>query len=1042
MLKPVNPKQNFVVLEHEMLDFWAKHKIFAKLQQQLKGKKTWSFLDGPITANNPMGVHHAWGRTLKDLFQRYFAMRGFDQRWQNGFDCQGLWVEVEVEKELKFKTKKDIEKYGVGEFVEKCKERVRKYSAIQTKQSIRLGQWMDWDNSYYTMSDENNFAIWHFIKTCFERGDLYKGRDSVPWCPRCGTAISQHEILSEEYKQLKHKAIFFKLPIIERPGEQFLVWTTTPWTIPANVALAVNPEFDYGVYAKDGEKLIMLAELAAKVLGKDWKEVEKNSGAKLAGLHYRGPFDNLPRVQEAKKTNEKTFHSVVDGKDLVTAEEGTGIVHIAPGAGTEDFLLGKEKKLPVIDVIDESAGYLDQLGSFSGQNAKNKPEIILDYLKKQKTHYFKVEEYTHRYPTCWRCKDELVWRVVDEWYISMDKLRHQMMAVSKKINWIPSFGLDRELDWLKNMHDWLISKKRYWGLALPIWECQCGHFEVIGSREELQKKAVAGWTEFDGHSPHKPWIDAIKIKCPKCGKSVSRIPDVGNPWLDAGIVPFSTMGYFRDKEYWKKWFPADFISESFPGQFKNWFYSLIAMSTALEDTNPFQTVLGYATVKDEKGEEMHKSKGNAIWFDDAAEKIGVDVMRWMYCAQQPELNLRFGYHVADEVRRKLLLLWNVYVFFVTYANIDQPKLTLVRQAPKHKLDRWILSALHELVAQTNQSLKKYDQATVVAKTEKFIDSLANWYVRRSRRRFWKSESDSDKAEAYQVLYTVLMTLSKLLAPFIPFLTESIYQNLKGGNDPESIHLTEYPEADKTLIDAKLNREMELVLQVVRLGRAAREHGKVKVRQPLGKIMVVGGRITDDLSDQVKEELNIKQLEFISGAEEYAKKKVKLNFPLLGKKYGPALPEIQKEMNKGYQKDEAGRLKLGRFTLETGEYSEGLEAKPGFAVVQEAGTTVVLNLDITPELQAEGLAREMIRLIQDMRKEADYNVADRIRISVTTADSAVTGMLANAKLREYISKEVLAQDISLSALADRINPDLEKEQKLTPGGVTNVGISRG
>lgn len=1041
MFDPVNPKQNFVALEHEMLDFWAKHKIFSKLQRQLKGKKSWSFLDGPITANNPMGVHHAWGRTLKDLFQRYFAMRGYDQRWQNGFDCQGLWVEVEVEKELKFKTKKDIEKYGIDKFVEKCKERVQKYSDIQTKQSIRLGQWMDWDNSYYTMSEENNFAIWHFLKACHERGDLYKGRDSVPWCPRCGTAISQHEILSEEYKQLTHRAVYFKLPIEERAGEQFLVWTTTPWTIPANVALAVNPDFDYGVYAKDGEKLILLAGLVSQVLGKGWQEVEKIPGTKLVGLHYRGPFDDLERVREAKQTNEKSFHSVVDSQDLVTAEEGTGIVHIAPGAGTEDFLLGKEKKLPVIDVIDESAVYLDKLGEFVGQNAKDNPAIILDYLKKQKKYYFKVEEYTHRYPTCWRCKDELVWRVVDEWYISMDKLRHQMMTVSKKINWIPGFGLERELDWLKNMHDWLISKKRYWGLALPIWECSCGHFEVIGSRDELKKKAVTGWNQWEGHSPHKPWIDAVKIKCPKCGQLVSRVPDVGNPWLDAGIVPFSTMGYFRDKKYWEKWFPADFICESFPGQFKNWFYSLIAMSTALEDTNPFKTVLGYATVKDEKGEEMHKSKGNAIWFDDAAEKIGVDVMRWMYCTQQPELNLRFGYHAADEIRRKLLLLWNVYVFFTTYANIDQPKLGLKDQAPKHKLDRWILSALHELIAMTNQSLARYDQASVVAKTEKFIDNLANWYVRRSRRRFWKSESDSDKAEAYQVLYTVLITLSKLLAPFIPFLTEAIYQNIKQKNDLESIHLTEYPQANERLIDAKLNREMELVLQVVRLGRAAREKGKVKVRQPLGVAMVSGKKIATDLVDQIKEELNVKKLEFITSTDQYVAKKLKLNFPLLGKKYGPALKEIQMALTSGYRLDESGNLKLGRFTLLPGEFSEVWEAQSGFAAVSEGGTVVVLDLEITPELQAEGLAREMIRVIQDMRKEADYQVSDRILVAVTTTEAPVQALLKNTSLRQYIAKEVLAKEVLETETADRISPDLEKEINFTPEGMTNLNIKR-
>ncbi len=1040
MFNKVDPKQDFAKQEHTVLDFWDKQKIFNKLRDKNKGKEKWSFLDGPITANNPMGVHHAWGRTLKDLWQRYKAMKGFDQRFQNGFDCQGLWVEVEVEKELGFKDKKEIEAYGLDKFVEKCKERVRKYSGIQTKQSIRLGQWMDWDNSYYTMSEENNFAIWHFLKTCHEKKYLYKGKDSVPWCPRCGTAISQHEILTEEYKQLTHKSVFFKLPIVEKPGEYFLVWTTTPWTIPANVALAVHPELEYGVFEKSGEKLIIVKSLAKKVLGKEWKEVGTISGKELEGLHYKGPFDDLKRVQDAKAENPETFHSVIASEDLVTDEEGTGIVHIAPGCGAEDFVLGKEKKLPVIDVINESATYLDDLGEFSEQNAKNEPEIILDYLKKQAKHFLKIESYTHRYPTCWRCKSELVWRVVDEWYISMDELRHKMMTVTKKIDWRPEFGLKRELDWLKNMHDWMISKKRYWGLALPIWECECGHFEVIGSRKELEEKAVEGWEKFDGNTPHRPWIDEIKIKCSKCDKKISRVPDVGNPWLDAGIVPFSTLKYFEDKKYWQEWFPPKFITESFPGQFKNWFYSLIAMSTVLEDTNPFETVLGYASVKDDKGEEMHKSKGNAIWFDDGAEEIGVDVMRWLYSRQQPELNLRFGTKSTDDVRRKILLLWNVYSFFVTYANIDKPKLELVTKPPKHKLDIWIMSALHDLIKQANTSLDDFDSHTVIFKAEKFVDDLANWYVRRSRRRFWKSESDTDKAEAYNVLYTVLMTLTKTLAPFVPFLTESIYQNLKQEGDPESVHLNDYPEADEKLIDSELNDQMARVLKIVQLGRAVREKNQAKVRQPLSKAYFTGGEIAEDLLEQIKSELNVKDVEAIKSVDEYAEKRMKLNFKILGKKYGEKMKDIQAAMQKGHKLNDDGVLEVGEFVLEPGEFSEDFSAKDGFGVAEEGGVAVVLDLEITEELKLEGLAREFVRVIQDMRKEAGYDVSDKILVSWTSSDADVHKVFDDAKLREYIEKEVLAKEVLETKTTDRISPDLAKEVELE-GKIINFNIKK-
>jgi len=855
---------DFPQIEQRILKFWKENKIFDKLREKIKGEKPWSFLDGPITANNPMGVHHAWGRTYKDLFQRYKAMQGYDERFQNGFDCQGLWVEVEVEKELGFKTKKDIEGYGIDKFVEKCKERVKKYSKIQTEQSIRLGQWMDWDNSYYTMSDENNYAIWGFLKKCHEKKYLYKGRDSVPWCPRCGTAISQHEILTEEYKEITHEAIYFKLPILDPnfKGVYFLVWTTTPWTIPANVALILNPDFDYGLFEDKKEKVILLKELGEKILsGASLKKIYK--GKELSGLRYQASFDDLPRVKEAEKENPETFHTVVLDKDLVTAIEGTGIVHCAPGAGEEDFKIGQKEKLPVIAVIDESAVYLDGMESFSGKNAKTNPELIFDYLKEYKggEFFFKTEKYTHRYPTCWRCKTELVWRVVDEWYISMEKLRKPLVDVTKKIKWIPDFGLERELDWLKNMHDWMISKKRYWGLALPIFECECGNFEVVGSKEELEKMAIEGWDKFENHSPHRPWIDEVKIKCSKCGKSVSRIPDVGNPWLDAGIVPFSTMKYDSDHSFWKKWFPVEFVCESFPGQFKNWFYSLIVMSTVLEGTAPVKTIFGFASVRDEKGEEMHKSKGNAIWFDEAVEKIGADPMRWMYSRQNPAYNLNFGYADANETKGKLLTLYNIFTFFSTYVKNDEIPEEMKSES-KNILDKWIISRFNNLVGKVTENLDSYNASSSVLAIEEFFnDDLSLWYLRRSRERF--HEEAEGRKEAIGTLYHSLVGLLKIIAPVMPFFAEEMYQQLKTGKGPESVHLFEWPKANKKHIDGDLEKKMIKIREIVNLALAERVSLGIKVRQPLAKLKIKNQDLIkeEELLELIKDEVNVKEIVF-------------------------------------------------------------------------------------------------------------------------------------------------------------------------------------
>jgi isoleucyl-tRNA synthetase len=968
---------DFPEVEQKILKYWKENKIFEKLRKKNQGKKPWSFLDGPITANNPMGVHHAWGRTYKDLFQRYKAMQGFDQRFQNGFDCQGLWVEVEVEKELGFKTKRDIENYGIDKFVQMCKERVWKYSKIQTEQSIRLGQWMDWENSYYTMSDENNYSIWHFLKTCWQKGLLYKGRDVVPWCWRCGTAISQHEILTEEYKEISHKAIYFKLPIIGRRNTFFLVWTTTPWTLPANVALAVHPEFEYAeIENEKGEIFILLKEKASLI--PQGKILKIFKGEDLIKLKYEGLFDELPAVKESLREYQ---HGVILWKD-VSLQEGTGIVHTAPGCGQEDFQLSKEMKIPVINPLDDESRYLGGFGFLTGKHVTEVRDLIFEDLER-KGRVFKIEDYLHRYPTCWRCKSELIFRLVDEWYIAMGEpaeskaknqkstsLRDDLIEVAKSITWIPEFGLEREIDWLKNMQDWLISKKRYWGLALPIYECPCGNFEVIGSKEELKERAVEGWDKFEGNSPHRPWVDNVKIKCSKCNQIISRIPDVGNPWLDAGIVSFSTLidpetkkvSYFDDKIYWKKWFPADLICESFPGQFKNWFYSLIVMSTVLENNPPSKTIFGYATVRDEKGEEMHKSKGNAIWFDEAVEKIGADPMRWMYARQNPADNLKFGYNVANEIKRKLLILWNSYSFFETYVSKKEFSIfnDQFSNEPKNLLDKWIVSKINNLIKKVTDNLDKYNAGvTTLAIEYFFIEDLSLWYIRRSRKRLQKPENEKEKKEATEIFYYVLINLVRLIAPIMPFFAEYVYQNLKSEKMPESIHLFDWPKVQENLIDEELEAKMDRVREIVNLGLQQRASLGIKVRQPLALLKVqnlkskVQIQNSKELLGLVKEELNVKDIIFDE--------------------------KIEKE--------------------------------------------VELDTTITNDLKEEGILREIIRNIQAMRKKAGFKPGDKILVQYS-GEREISEILE--KNKKFILEETKAENFGKVA---RLGESIDQQKEI-------------
>ena len=1098
MIKKVDPQVDFIKLEHSVLDFWEKNDIFNKRIALNKGKPPWSFIDGPITANNPMGVHHAWGRTIKDMMNRYKAMNGFELRYQNGFDCQGLWVEVEVEKELGFKSKRDVEEYGIEKFVNLCKDRVRKYSAIQTEQSKRLGYWMDWDNSYYTMSDENNYTIWSMLKKLFEDDKIYRGMDVVPWSGKSGTSYSQMEII-EGRKLVAHESVFVRFPILDRKNEYLLVWTTTPWTLTSNVIAAVNVNLEYvKLRAADGSlyyfakenlefqrlekqfsdkkqwiegvpKLKTISQIFKERGGYELEGTVK--GSELVGLKYSGPFDDLEAQSElggypftddklkSKGINGVNTHQVIDagkdsiGNDIVVAGEGTGIVHMAPGCGDVDYKIGKKLGFINIAPLDTEAKFMDKFGWLSGLVATEKEtinKIIVDL--KERGFLLYSEQYPHVYPHCWRSGDELVFRMVDEWYINMD-WRDRIKKVVDQINWIPDWGKDREHEWLDNMGDWMISKKRFWGLALPIWEFEDGSFMIIGSKEELKNLAIEGWSEFDGQSPHRPWIDKVKIKHPESGLIGTRILDVGNPWLDAGIVPYSTLNYNDDKAYWEKWFPGDFVVESFPGQFRNWFYSLLALSTVMEDKAPFKTLLGHALVKDETGRDMHKSWGNAIWFDAAAEEIGVDVMRWMYANQNIEHNLLFGYGPANEVRRKLLTLWNVYSFFATYAAVDKfsPLDTNIEDSDLTLLDQWILAKSNLLVKEAINAFDNYRVDKFIQKFERFLDDLSNWYIRRNRRRFWKSENDTDKKTAYHTLYHVLLTSVKIIAPILPFISEKIYQNLVCNIDdklPESIHLCDYPVIDDKKIDQKMIEQVDTIRKIVELGRSARNKAELKIRQPLKELCF---HLNDNSIEEfvienqkiILEELNVKKIKFVKSTDKLIGYEIKPNLPFIGQDHGKELPKIKDAILKMDSDkivsdlNQDGEVKIllssNSIILKRDAFLINKKSKKGYTSESDANITVGLTTELSEKLIQEGIARDVIRHVQIMRKNANFAVEDRINIY-----GSFNGQVGDAikAYEDYFKNETLTVN-----MIDEFQSSEYEESFEIKGTNIKIGINR-
>jgi isoleucyl-tRNA synthetase len=1136
--KSVPTKIDFPAQERDLLKFWRETNAFQKLTNLHKDDPHWSFIDGPITANNPMGVHHGWGRAYKDVFQRYWAMRGHKLRYQNGFDCQGLWVEVEVEKEMGFQSKKNIEDFGLEMFVRKCKARVLRYAAVQTEQSIRLGYWMDWNDtdllreladklmddpnevitvdgpdgpftetveqivghlglaelggSYFTFSNENNYMIWSFLKRCWEQGWLYRGADVMPWCPRCATGISQHEIVTDGYAELTHRSVTLRFPLRDRDHEALLVWTTTPWTLTSNVAAAVGPDLIYAK-VKQGEEIFYLSKGTLDMLKGDYELLGEIQGTKLEGWRYDGPFDDLPAAQKTgghTDLTELTHHmteSAAQAHRVILWEEvgeteGTGIVHIAPGCGAEDFELGREHNLPLVVPINDEGFIVDEFDWLTGMNVADVSTPIFEDLERKGLLY-NVTSYTHRYPTCWRCKTELVFRLVDEWFISMgesyDKpreeltpeekdrsLRYQIMDVVEQIRWIPEFGYAREMDWLRNMHDWMISKKRFWGLALPIWECEkCGNYEVIGDENELRGRAAAGWEVFEGHTPHRPFIDAVKLDCPQCQGQMNRIADVGNPWLDAGIVSFSTLRYRTDNEYWRAWYPANWISESFPGQFRNWFYSLLAMATVIDRSPPFLENFSYATLLAEDGRPMHKSWGNSIEFNEAADQMGVDVMRWLYCAHKPENDLLFGYNRGDEVRRGFLIpLWNVYSFLVTYADIDGwlpsqngsfdpafPEGPTPHNNDLSLLDRWILGRLNQVVNTTTEALSNSDTLSATIAVESFLDDLTNWYVRRSRRRFWKSEHDADKNTAYATLYHILVKLAKLLAPFVPFVTDAIYQNLVRSAYPqayESVHHCTWPDFDQSVVDEDLIDQMALARQLASVGLSARNSAGIKVRQPLAKAMAyVGGKRTlgGEYIDIVMDELNVKGFDFVEDASKLVTYQVLPNNKKLGPRFGARFPDVRAALEAANMEEVVGKVqaKLSvdlelngeTITLEPDELLVQTKPVVGLITAEDKLITVALDAEITSELRIEGLAREIVRRVQAMRKNAEFNIEDRITTyyDVETEMSEVFQSWGDYIKAETLSIELVSGDPPDSAYTE--NHKIE-DQSLTLGVTRN------
>lgn len=1013
--KKVDSSLNFVDREKEVLKFWKENKIFE--QTAAKGDKSFTFYDGPPTANGKPHIGHVLTRSIKDLIPRYQVMKGRKVLRKAGWDTHGLPVELEVEKLLGIDGKKQIEEYGIEPFVKKCKESVWKYKGEWEALSDRVAYWADMEHPYVTYDNDYIESEWWALKTIHEKGLLYKGFKIVPYCPRCGTALSSHEV-AQGYKDVKEKSAVAKFQLVDSPDTYFLAWTTTPWTLPSNVALCMNADYDYVTIEQDGVKYILASEL----VGKHFEEgtytiIETKKGSDYERVHYK------PLFNYADTGSDDCYFVTNDG--YVTLTDGTGIVHIAPAFGEDDANVGRRYNLPLVQLVGEDGKFVDGCGELTGVFCKAADKLILKDLK-QRGLLFAELMYEHSYPHCWRCDTPLIYYARKSWFVKTTAVREQLLKSNASVNWIPpTIGSGRMGNFLENVIDWGISRDRYWGTPLPVWVCnKCGKVHVIGSRRELAEKCGCP----EDIELHRPFIDQCKWDC-ECGGTYVRTPEVIDCWFDSGSMPYAQFHYpFENKDLFEQNFPADFISEAVD-QTRGWFYVLLAVNTILFGKAPFKNCIVLGLVGDEHGVKMSKHKGNVVDPWDSFNKQGADAVRWyFYTASAPYLPSRFYSEAVSEMQRKFLgTLWNTYAFYVLYADIDNfdPSKYDLKKCKLTLMDKWILSEVNQLVETVDKGLTGYEITDTARAIERFTDMLSNWYVRRCRERYWGADWTDDKQAAYMTLYTVLDTLVKVSAPFVPFITENIYQNITANcfdNAPKSVHLCDFPKADYKRIDKKLNKMMEKVLDIVVLGRSARNAANVKNRQPLSRMYVAtADSLTDEMADIVKNELNVKELVPVSSADEFADYEVKPQLKTLGPKYGKMLGQIREHLaNLGAKAREVvanvkngGKhvFRLGDCDVEVEEQDLLISSKnkQGYSVVSDHGDTVALDVNLDDKLIEEGLVREIVSKVQTMRKECGFVVTDHI----------VIGYKADEHLSRVFADN--ADEIASGTLADKVEP---------------------
>ena len=1014
MYKKVELPQGFVGMEKEIANLWNARNVIKKNFDMNQDGEYFTFYDGPPTANGKPHIGHILTRVMKDIIPRYKVMKGYKVIRKAGWDTHGLPVELEIEKKLGISGKEQIEEYGVEKFVKECKESVFTYVSMWEKMTEQIGYWVDMENPYVTYHNPYIESVWWALKQMWDKGLLYEGHKVMPYCPRCGTALSSHEV-AQGYKDVKDLTAVAKFKVADEDNKYILAWTTTPWTLPSNLALCINKAYTY-IEAKVNDEILILAkDLAPKVLGEDFEIVREFQGTELLGTKYE-------QLMPFGKVEGKAFE-VIHG-DYVTLSDGTGVVHIAPAYGEDDSLVAKANGITFINLVDKEGKFVEEVTPWAGKFVKKCDESICKWLE-ENNKLFKAEKHLHSYPHCWRCDTPLLYYPKESWFVAMTTLRDKLIENNNKINWYPdNIRTGRFGKFLENVIDWGISRDRYWGTPLPIWECECGHKECIGSIEELKNKGINVPEDIE---LHKPYIDAVHLNCPECGKEMERVKEVIDCWFDSGSMPFAQLHYpFENKELFEQNYPAQFISEAVD-QTRGWFYTLLAISTAVFDRNPFENCIVLGHVLDKKGLKMSKSKGNVVDPFEVLGSEGADATRWhFYTASAPWLPTRFSTDDVSEAGRKFLsTLWNVYSFYVLYADLDKFNPTEYADfVSDNVMDKWIMSKLNTLVKDVDAKLNSYDITNAALAIEDFTDELSNWYVRRNRARYWSETLTDDKIGAYVTLYRVLTTLVKVAAPFVPFITEEIYQNLVVNLDPqaeESVHLCLWPEVDEKAIDKNLEAEMDLAYKIVKLGRSARNGANIKNRQPLSKMLVSTDSLPAYYGDIITDELNIKTVEFGADLSTHVNFEIKPNLPVLGRAYGKMIPQIRKEIGARNQMELAQTIQNGgvvtinidgtEIELNKENLLVTMQGLEGYAFAGEGSIGVVLDTHISEELREEGHVREMISKIQNMRKESGFQVADKIKLYV--ADNE---MLMNVikKFADVIKRDTLTEEIVFGA----------------------------